>query len=259
MRLASYVAMLLLVAMYIAPVAGFAAKKAETKPAPEPVKTVVVFPFANDAKTPVEGLPMDLANGIQASLNHAVGYRGMAFSDRMPSMMRALQELILKAEDLKGPFGTEKPQIMTAVKIAHEMVADYVLVGSIDEVKVDVDKKTAEVTLSALLADGTTGETIKTLAVTGTAPSSTSAATEVELVSLAAGDAVTKMVKDIAPEQAKVPATTTIQNGTKKSHGLRRFLIPLLLAVGIGLAVSSGSSSNHTNGDVIDNPPGSPF
>lgn len=259
MRLASYVAMLLLVTMYLAPVAN-CAPKPDHKTAPEPLKTVVVFPFANEAKTVIDGLPIDLADGIQARLNLAAGYRGTAFTDRLPSMMRAIQELTLKAEDLKGPFGTEKPQLMTAVKIAHEMVADLVLVGSIDDVKFDVDRKTAEVTLSALLADGRTGETVKSLAITGTAVSTAASPTQAELVSLATGDAVTKMVRDIAPEPAKMPPTAVIQDSTKKkASGFRKFLVPFLLAVGIGIAVSHGGSKNSNGGTVDDGHPDNPF
>jgi hypothetical protein len=252
MRLVSYVAALLLIAMYIAPSAGLA--KGESKPPPPPPKTIVIFPFDDLAGSPVEALSEELASSIQNGLSATGSYRAYAFTERLAPIQRAVMETILKPDDLKGPFGTEKEQIESAVKIAREMAADLVLVGSIDEVTSDPANKKAEVTLSAIVADGRTGEALRTLATTGEAPANVESTSAVELVALAAGDAVAKIVKEIAPEPVE-PVKPVVERKSKMSR-LRKLVLPLLVGLAVGLIASSGDDGG--GGDGIDIPPEPP-
>ena len=252
MRMVSYIAVLLLVAMYIAPTACIA--KGEKKLPPPPSKAMLVFPFEDNAQSPIEGLPLELANSIQNGLSAAGAYQTFVFSDQIPSIRRAVMETTLKADDLRGPFGTEQSQITGAVKIAKEMAADLILVGSIDEVTSDPANKKAQVTLTAVVADGRTGEAIKTLAVTGETPANTDSTIETDLIAMAAGDAVAKLVKEVSPEPV-VPVKPVVEK-KKKTSLFRRLVVPLLLGAAVGLIIgSSGGSSN----DAIDNPPVNPF
>ncbi|HOK55366.1 MAG TPA: hypothetical protein PLU88_09805 [Armatimonadota bacterium] len=260
-RLASYIALLLIVAMYVAPVANAAkAKNAVVVPA----KTVVVFPFDDAAQIAVETLSQDLASKIQSNLSATGVYRAIAFSEQLPPIKRAVKELVLRPNDLKGPFGTEEEQIASAIKVAREMAADYVLVGSIDDVTVDTENNKAEVTLTAVLANGSTGEAAQSVAVTGAASANTDQTTEDELITLAAQDAVAKMIKQISPDTEQQVTTTTkpvVTEKRKKSSTLRKLLIPILLGVAVGLLATSNDDNNNSGGTIEDpdNPPDSPF
>lgn len=252
MRVVSYVTALVVALVYLAPAAGLA--RGRQKPAAVPPKTLVVFPFEDVAKSPLETLSNDLPQGIQSGLSTAGAYRAFAFSERLPSVQRAVLETTLRKEDLKGPFGIEADQLANALKVTREMAADMMLVGTIDDVKCDPATKKAQVTLTAVVADGRTGEAAKTVAVTGETPASTKSSNANDLIAQAAGDAVTKIVKEIAPQQA---TATTQAVAPRRASGIRKLILPLLIGVAVGLVASASGGSSGSG--AIDNPPPSPF
>ena len=251
MRVVSYVTALVVAAVYLAPAAGVA--RGGQKPAAVPLKTLVVFPFEDVAKSPLETLSNDLPQGIQSGLSTAGAYRAFAFSERLPSVQRAVLETTLRKEDLKGPFGIEADQLANALKVTREMAADMMLVGTIDDVKCDPATKKAQVTLTAVVADGRTGEAAKTVAVTGETPANTKSSNANDLIAQAAGDAVTKIVKEIAPQQVAPPKAAA----PKRASGIRKLILPLLIGVAVGLVASASGGSSGSG--AIDNPPPSPF
>ncbi|MEN6521414.1 MAG: hypothetical protein ABFD46_09750 [Armatimonadota bacterium] len=263
MRLVSYIAALLIVTMYISPVASFA------KRGPSNVlqkKTILVYPFENAVKSSIETLSDDIAKSLQSAIKSTDGLNAVVFSDRLPSIQRSVRELTLKPDDVKGPFGTDQDQIACALKVSKEIAADLQLIGSIDAVQVDTAANKAEVTLSAVLTDIRTGETVKSIAITGKAPANTSKV-DAELVAMAAADAVAQMTKELAPAGQTINSEPTTTKGNepvvvktrnkKKKSALRRFIIPLVIGVTIAL-VSSNSDDNSSSED-IDNPPVVPF
>lgn len=263
MRMVSYLAVLLMIAMYIAPAAGIA--KSAPKAAPIQARTVLVFPFENTAKSSVETLSEDLLESVQTSLSTSGALRAMAFSDKLPSIQRSVRELTLKADDIKGPFGTDKDQITSALKVGREIASDLVLIGTIDDIQADATGKKAEITLTAVLADVRTGEPVKTVAVTGQAPANTTSTIEADLIAQAAGDAVAKMTRELVPagQAVATPATTqgntpvVVKKSKKKTSMLRKLLIPLV--IGVAAALISSSGDDNDGGEEMDNPPPSPF
>jgi hypothetical protein len=187
----------------------------------------------------------------------------MAFSDKLPSIKRAKMETTLKEEDLRGPFGTDKNQMASAIKVASETAADLILVGSIDDVQVNTDKKTANVTLSAVVANARTGVPVKTVAVTGAVASDKQDITDAELVFMASSDAATKLVREIVPDQPVViqgqiqGQRVSAPAKKKNSSGIRKFIIPIVVVAAIAIA-ASGSDSDSDNDD-LDGPPPSPL
>lgn len=253
MRLVSYIAVMLLVVMYVVPTACVA--KEARKPVPPPTKTVVIFPFHDEAQSPLDTLGKDLPDSIQTSLSATGSYRAFAFSERLPSVQRAVIETTLKKDDLQGPFGTDPAQLAAALKISHELASDQILVGSIDSVKVDSANKKAEVALTAILADGKTGESLKTIAVTGEAPATVQPMSDKDLVALAAGDAVAKLTREIAPVVQQPVEEPVVSR--KRSSGGRKLVFSLLLGLAVGLIATSGNGSSDSG--TPDNPPPVPF
>ncbi len=78
------------------------------------------------------------------------------------------------------------------------------------------------------------------------------------MIALAAGDAVTKMVKEIVPEPVQKTNNAPVVERKKKSFGLKKLLVPVIVGLAVGLIASSGSDSSSSSGD-IDQPPVSPF
>lgn len=261
MRMASYLAMLLIITMYIAPTAGIA--KSASKVAIQ-TKTVLVFPFEDTANSSIETFSEDLLDSIQTAISTSGMLRAMAFSEKLPSVQRSVRELALRPDDVKGPFGTDKDQIASALKIGREIAADFVLIGTIDEIKADATGKKAEITLTAVLADVRTGESVKTVAVTGQTPDNTTSTIEADLIAQAAGNAVAMMTREVvsAGQTVAIQGVTegnapVIKKSKKKSSFLRKLLIPLV--IGVAAALISSSDDDNNDGDEIDNPPPSPF
>ncbi|MBI2844314.1 MAG: hypothetical protein HYX78_13010 [Armatimonadetes bacterium] len=251
MRIISFTAMLLLASMYIAPTVSIAKGG---KPVATPAKTVVIFPFVDEAKSPVEALTEDLPKSIQSELSSSGAFRAFAFSERLPSIQRALMENTLKKDDVEGPFGIEKDNVANTLKVAREMAAELILVGSIDGATADVANKKAEVTLTAVLANGRTGTPVKTIAVTGSTPDNVSATDANDLISQAAGQAVASLVKEIVPQGVVIEKPVVEK---KRSSGFRKLLLPVLLGLAIGLVASSGGDDGGSSGG--DAPPPVPF
>lgn len=264
MRMVSYIASLLIFSMYIAPAASLAKRGSDNV---LPRKTVLVFPFDNAAKSSVETLSSDILTSMQNAISSNTGMCVVAFSEQLPSVQRSVRELTLKPDDVKGPFGTDQEQMACALKVSKEVATDMLLIGSIDAVQVDTANNKAEVTLSAILTDVQTGDTVKSLAITGKAASDTQKA-EADLISMAAADAVAQISKALAPAGESVSSTPATKKGNepvvvkkrskKKTSTLRRFIIPLVIGVTIALVSSNDSNDNSNSGD-IDNPPVVPF
>lgn len=247
MRMVSYIAVMLLFTMYILPAACFA--KGSHQPA-LPVRSIVVFPFENTTEISLDKAGQDMPVCIQGNLSATGVYRAYAYNERIPSIQRAVREVPLKQEDVEGPFGAGKDGVAKAIRLAKEMSADFALVGTIEDTKVDVAKSIASVTMSACIVDVKTGDTVKTIAVTGNVLTGTKS-NEAELIAGATNDAVTKMVKEIAPNP--VPGNQQVVS-RKKTSWTKKLFIPILLGVAVGIIASSNHGGNSNNADT-DLPP----
>jgi hypothetical protein len=234
MRFAPYVATALLFAMYAAPVQ---AAKRTVVVTPPPAKSILVFPFDNSAQVApeflesVQTLGQDTQLSLQTSLSAKGTCRALAFSERLPSVQRAVQEGTLKKEDLKGPFGLEKDATLLALKLAREVAADLMLVGAIDV---------------------RTGEVVKNVGLTGKTPEGTKSTSATDLISQAAADAVSKLAAEIAPPAGAAPAVVP---PVRKKSSSRKTLLYLLLAAAAGIAISNAGDGTAP---VDDQPPPPP-
>lgn len=248
-RVARYVAALLLLSLYVLPTVCLAKTPKAVTP---PTKTILVFPFEDTTKWAGEPLSSNVQLKIQTGLSSTGGFRAFAFSESLPSVQRAVLENSLKKDDLKGPFGVEKSQVDSALKIGREMAADIILIGSIDDAKFDAVKHNAQITVTTMLVDVRTGES-KTVAVSGMSPADAVANTESDLVFAAGNDTVTKLVNVVAPDQVAMPIQTV---QVKKKSSSKIVLWGLLLGLTVGLLSTHNNSGSGDSG--TDNPPSPP-
>lgn len=263
MRLTQAVAVLLVLAMYVAPGIGGAAAMAAPKAPPAVKPTVVVFPFDTQSVNASETLGADIAASVKATLGASGKYDVITYSERLPSIQRAVAEQVVKKEDVGGPFGTEKSQKDRAVRIAELMGVNVAVVGTVDDYKLDSTKNVAELTATVQIIDMSNKSVLNTLAVTGKSPDNPKSTAEAELVALAAGDMVTKIAAGMLPEGTQIikvngntgPAPVTVPATPKKKS--KSWLLALLL--GVGLAVAAGGGGGGGSNDGGGDPPPPPY
>lgn len=260
-RYARRMAIALIAALYLLPAAG------TTLMAAQPVaarQTLVVFPFEMTAdktgSAAQDTLGADFANALKSSLAGSSAYIVMAYNERLPSVVRGVNDALLKKEDVAGPFGPDKDQRDRALRVASAMSADVALVGSIDEYKYDAAKKQFVVTVTAEMVAVNSGKTIKLFTGTGRSPENSAITDQDQLAALAAGDAAAKTAAEVVPQGTVAtpgapgqPAqlVAVVEQPRKKSW-FKKLLIPIALGLAVGIAASGHGSSG--GGDITPPP-----
>lgn len=201
--IARLIASVLVVATIFGPGTAWAARK----PAPKTVttKSVLVFPMDDSTAKAPAGMGKDMAETMRGVISSTSGYISLVFSDRLPSVRRAVEEGAIRKNEIAGPFAGDKSP---APRMASEVGAESYINGSIEDISVNATTKQAEVTLSAQLVDTKTGDVLKTVVLSGKSPDGKKDATDAELVSLAAGAAVAKAAGELLPDVAASAVVT---------------------------------------------------
>ncbi len=174
--------------------------------------TLVIFPFDKDAES-AESVPDEygetIAGYLRTAMSSSKGYSTLLYDARLMPIKRAVGDNVIKEQDTKGPFVTDKPK---AMKLADLLAIDYYIVGSIEGYTYDKEKKTVEITLKADLVAADSGKLVQEFLVAATAGDGNQADDEEELRTLAAGKAVQALKEKIlATSPADVKAQTVEQ------------------------------------------------
>lgn len=166
--------------------------------------SLVVFPFDQDlAMNLPDAFGQIIADDVKSMLNSNSKYQVYLFKERLAPISRAKSENVIKPGDAEPPYSEDMSKSLVLSKL---LAMDYMIVGSIDEYKVDASQKAAIVTLSVQLYDTKTGKLNKTILVTGKTPENTDVSTEEELRDIAKGDAVARLIAEItAPAKSAQP------------------------------------------------------
>ena len=261
--LARLLAVGLVLTLYVLPGVGSAAvlAAAKTQPAAQPTLTLAVLPFDKKAQGGTDDMGRELAAAVKASLEVTGKFYVVGFSDRLPSIQRAVAEGTLSKREVEGPFAGDKA---VAARIGRALGANVVVTGSIDEIKTDLPNSSVEITANVQMIDVQNAEVLKSVVLTGMNTTKPEGAPEDQLVSLAMLDLAGKITKEVVGD-AKGGALASVEKqmpvapapAKKKSKGLKYLL--LLLLVGAGVALAGGGSdhkSSSTSGD--DGPPAPP-
>lgn len=252
-RMSGVLASLLIVVLQLGPVGQAMA----AKPVLVPDQRIMVFPLSTPEAGTQPKLGVDVGHTLTQVLRSTPGFEVRDFDKRNPSLQRAaLEGGAITEKDLADPSGTAN--LDTAVKIAKETGSDMAVIGDIEGYKYDAKANTCEISITAQLIDVKTGKALKTPVVTGLVPKTAKVSSESECVSVAAGDAVTKIVEglDLKPSAAQamvMPKYGTAEPRRKSKKG--GLLLTLLLGLGVGLAVSGGGSSGGGGGGGGTEPP----
>lgn len=219
------------------------------------IKTILLFPFANtmSAGASTSGFNPDVVgaqveDAVKLRLNTVGRYQASSFSPRLPQIQRALTEPSATGQgitenDLVPPYTNGA----TAQRITDQVGTDGYLLGTIEALSQDPKTRNINLTISATLYNTTTGAPVKVLAYTGHGVSFNASDDSNTLLQSAINDAsghvVSALNAEAAPQKAAAPVD--FKRGRKSNSG--SILLGILLAVGIGFAISSGHH-HHNNG-----------
>lgn len=191
---------------------GLIKSKGNAQPAVK--HSLMVFPFDRDSELTAV-LPDDFGAGVadylRITLASSKGYATYIYDERLTPVKRANADNMVKDQDMKAPFFTEKAKV---TKLAEILATEYFLVGSIESYTFDKDKKTVDLTLKADLYSSKTGKVVQEFVVGGSAGEGAQGLEEDELRSIAAGKAVEALrekiigtsAADAKPAAKKTPA-----------------------------------------------------
>jgi hypothetical protein len=181
---------------------------------PVVTQSLVIFPFDNavGVKLP-ETFGEDVASALHSMMFSNDHYWVYFYTDRLAPIQRAKDDGGIKPQETTPPFSEDREK---SVKLARLLAADYLLVGSVEDYKMDIANKSAQVTLSVNLVSTKTGKVVKTLLVTGRTPEGSSNGEEEDVRALAAGDAVAKLKVQLLEEES---STKESDETAEKSRG----------------------------------------
>jgi hypothetical protein len=168
--------------------------------------SLVIFPFDKDAESAAnvpDSFGASVADYVRTTLATSKGYSALLYDERLTPIKRAKEDNVVKDQDVKGPFFTDKPKV---TKLADILATDYYLVGSVESYTYYKDKKSVELTLKADLVLARTGKMVQEFVVGATADAGNQGFEEDELRSIAAGKAVEALYEKIittSPADAK--------------------------------------------------------
>jgi hypothetical protein len=255
MRISGFVACLLIVVLQLGPVGQ--AMAAKTVLVPD--QRIMVFPFSTADAATQPKLGVEVGHTLTQVLRSTPGFEVRDFDKRNSSLQRAVLEGgSITQKDLADPSGIANLDI--AVRMAKLTGSDMALIGDIEGYKYDPAANTCEISITAQLIDVKSGKALKTPVVTGLVPKTAKVSSEAECASVAAGDAVTKIVEGLALKPSAAQEMVMPKYGTaepRKKSKKGGLLLTLLLGLGVGLAVSS-SGSGGGGGGGIEPPPDVP-
>jgi len=236
-----------------------------------PIRTILLFPFANaiPANGTSGGFSPEITgarveDAIKMRLNVIGRYKANSFSPSLPQIQRALEESGVEGlteSDLTPPYNDSQK----ATKIAAQIGTDGFLLGTIESITSNPTTRNVSLTVSASLYNSTTGTTVKVLAATGHGVSYNAIDSPDNLLQSAINDVAGRVVSALNADAAKqteaLPPVDYVR-GHKDNSG--SILLGILLAAGIGLAISSshhssgGGSSTPTTGTGTGTGTGSP-
>ena len=230
-----------------------------------PIHSILLFPFANaiPANGTSGGFSPEITgarveDAIKMRLNVIGRYKANSFSPSLPQIQRALEESRVEGlteSDVTPPYDDSQK----ATKIAAQVGTDGFLLGTIEAITSDPATRNVNLTVSASLYNSTTGATVKVLAYTGHGVSYNATDSPDNLLQSAINDVAGHVVSALNAEtvkQAEVLPPVDYVRGHKDNSG--SILLGILLATGLGIALSSHHSSGGSSTTTTTTTTGSP-
>ncbi len=202
-------------------------------------RSILLFPFADNSNNPAAaGLAGQVVDALKLRLGLVGSYEVVSYSKFLAPVQRAVDDNVLQQSDLAGPFDPQK-----AGRIAAQVQTNDYLTGAIESVSIDPATRRVSIEVSANLRSTRTGNSLRTLAFTGTGVAVSNADTLDAVTQRAVNAAASRLAAAIYPGKAAPSVVPSSARG--RSHAGPVFLAALLTGV-LLFAILHNSSSNGT-------------
>jgi hypothetical protein len=229
------------------------------------IRSILIFPFVNDAGDPGEAVAGRISDAVKLKLNLVGKLKATSYDHRLSSIERAVNDQVLSRDDVDGPF--TDPQ--KSGRIASQINTDGYLIGGLESLTVDPNSKKVTLEVTATLYDTQTSVAVRSLGFTGTGVATSASEAQDAVLSDAVNDAASKIAAAINAGAPAATGKTVVKESARggKSAGGSGVLLALL---GAGLLIAAfhhGSSSSSSppsssgggGGTTGGGPPPPPF
>ena len=246
----SHLTIVMAMGALLAPVFGVSAAKADTNPAPQPKKSLIVMPveknFTDDSS---ETFLRDLGRSIRGAVSLNSNMDVVEFTEKDPTVQRALSDSAIRREDIKN---ASENSAVTA-RIASELGADYALTTSVDEYKYDMDNGTLSASISCQIVDVRSKKATKVISASADIKGDKSQF-QGELEAKLKEELSNKAAVELFGAMPEVTVTTV--KAKKKSNNN---VLWWLLGAGVIAAIAGNSGGgSSSSGNSVVNPPATP-
>lgn len=228
--------------------------------APTGIRSVLLFPFTNNAGASADSLAARLTDAVKLRINTVGSYSATAFTTFLPPVQRAIDDNVLPKEALTPPFDSSAK----AGPIAQQVETDGYLIGSIESYSTDAASKKVTIEVSATLYNTANNTATKTLAFTGSAAPISTGEDESAVTQAAIDDAAGKIVNGLGTSTTtqRPVVMASSQRGSNKT-GQTALLVILGAALVYAVFHNSGSGgggggSSATTGSTSSGGGGGP-
>lgn len=210
--------------------------------------SLLLFPFVNNTTPPLDGsVAAQVTDALRFRLNSVGVFKVTSYSKFLSPVERAVRDGDqLTATDLAGPFS----DATTAGKIATQVGTNDYLIGSVESFKADPTTRKVTLEVSADLRDTATGNSVRTLAFTGTALPVSNSDTLDAVTQRAIGSVASKLAAAIDGNRHAMVMPAS-QRGNHK--GAQAFLLAVLGGALIYAVLhnSNGTNNNRDGSGII--------
>lgn len=206
--------------------------------------SILLFPFTDNTNNPAAaGLAGQVADALKLRISLVGSYTVLNYSKFLAPIQRAVDDGVLQPTDLAGPFDPQK-----AGKLAAQIQTNDYLTGAIESYTADAAARRVTIEVSANLRNTRTGNSLRTLAFTGTGIAFSNADTMDVVTQRAVNIVASKLASAIYPGRAAPMVVPASERGHSKAGQvlLVSLLTGALLYAILHNSSNNGSSNNST-------------
>lgn len=221
-----------------------------------PIRTILMFPFANKASDAAEaGFDADIIgarvqNAIKVRLNTIGRYKANSFAPNLPQIQRAVQDsgvAGLSESDVAPPYDTAAK----GRKLADQLATDGFLIGDIDSVSVNPQTRTVSVLVDATLYSTLTGRAVKVLGATGRGVSFSATDDPALLLQSAINDAAGHVVAALNADKSQGRQLVVQDVRPRHSSNVGAVALGILVAAAIAIGLTTTHHHNNSGGGGV--------
>ena len=202
--------------------------------------SILLFPFGNDTNSPsADAVAARVADAVKLRLSTVGDYKVTSYSKFLAPVQRALDDNVLSQADITGPFDAQK-----GGRIASQFQTNEYLTGAVESFTADPNTRRVTIEVSADLRSTQTGNSVRSLAFTGTGVPVTNS-DSLDAVTQRAVNAVASKIASAI--NAGAPRVAMALPASQRGHNNAGQIFLLTVLAG-ALVYAVLHNSNNTNG-----------